>query len=140
MEYKANRARMTFRTGWLALPVTSDNQEHFMKKIPFFSSLFFGVASVAITSSIAKADTLDTLFDYQTDTAAGQWSIWARNSTDSAICNVGSPHWDATNQNYVIDAQFSPGCGYMYFRLNLPHALDGTTALTANIKMDVIVG
>ncbi|MEI7759207.1 MAG: hypothetical protein WCJ67_00385 [Thermoleophilia bacterium] len=96
---------------------------------------------VLLGTNGASADTMDTLVDYSTGASNGTWSLWARTTTDASICDPGTPHWDAANHNYVIEATFSPNCGYIYYQMTgLPHALDGNTVLHATVDTTVTTG
>ena len=96
---------------------------------------------VLLGTNGASTDTMDTLVDYSTGASNGTWSLWARTTTDASVCDPGTPHWDAANHNYVIEATFSPNCGYIYYQMTgLPHALDGNTVLHAAVDTTVTTG
>lgn len=108
-----------------------------MKKMNYAKLLYS--AGLLTGSALAGADVIDTTFDYATNPANGQWVYWSKPGSP-AVCGVGTPTWDSVNQQYFIDIELTDSCRYVYYRMNFPHALDGTTALHADVKIEATSG
>lgn len=91
---------------------------------------------LALHAAVAGAEIIDQIFDYATNPGSGQWILWAKGAT----CDAGTATWDPVNENYVIETELTTTCKYIYYRISFPHALDGTAALQADIKVEATSG
>lgn len=98
------------------------------------------VAALSLGAAAAGAEIIDTTLDYATNPANGQWTLWSMPTTGGAYCSPGTPVWNSVDQTYVIETELPVTCKYTYYRINFPHALDGTSILHAKIKVEATAG
>lgn len=103
------------------------------------ASRIFAVG-LSLGAAVAHAETIDQTFDYSTNPTNGQWTPWVQDTSSGAVCDAGTQTWDSVNGTYVIEAELTGTCRYIYYRINFPHAVDGSTILQADIKAEATAG